>query len=145
MNFQAVPKPVLSVFPLSFLVASSDLGPNDLENEFLMNGLHLSQVCTCHFLSPYLCIFPPLNLLFVQTSQIQMKIEEAGRIGVDATELDDEAFNIEAALDRCILRLIANCCNGGNFMLIFKFSNLVFELLSNIFVFVGINCITIYT
>lgn len=52
MNFQAVPKPVLSVFPLSFLVASSDLGPNDLENEFLMNSLHLSQVCTCHFLTP---------------------------------------------------------------------------------------------
>lgn len=138
MNFQAVPKPVLSVFPLSFLVASSDLGPNDLENEFLMNSLHLSQVCTCHFLTPYLCIFRHLNLLlFVQTSQIQMKIEEAGRIGVDATKLDDEAFNIEAALDRCILRLIANCCNGGNFVLIFNFSNLELELLSNIVVFVG--------
>lgn len=71
-----------------------------------------------------------------------MKIEEAGRIGVDATELDDEAFNIEAALDRCILRLIANCCNGGYFLLIFKFSIFELELLSNIDVLLVVNCIT---
>lgn len=32
--------------------------------------------------------------------------------GEDTTSLDDEAFNTEAALDRCILRLIASCCNG---------------------------------
>lgn len=33
-------------------------------------------------------------------------------LGFDTTELDDEAFSIEAAQDRCILRLIASCCNG---------------------------------
>lgn len=32
--------------------------------------------------------------------------------GLDTTSLDDEAFNVETALDRCILRLIASCCNG---------------------------------
>ena len=32
--------------------------------------------------------------------------------GEDTSLLDDEAFNTEAALDRCILRLIASCCNG---------------------------------
>jgi chromosome transmission fidelity protein 4 len=33
-------------------------------------------------------------------------------LGLDTTAYDDEAFNMEAALDRCILRLISNCCNG---------------------------------
>ncbi|XP_068643156.1 protein ENHANCER OF LHP1 1-like [Aristolochia californica] len=81
-----VPKPVLTLLNLSFPVASSDLGPNDLENELMMNNLYLSQT--------------------------QKKIEERIAAGLDTTSLDDEAFNIEAALDRCILRLIASCCNG---------------------------------
>ncbi|MQM19924.1 hypothetical protein Taro_052937, partial [Colocasia esculenta] len=80
------PKPVLTLMDLSFPVASSDLGATDLENEFIM----------CSF----------------SLSQIQMKIEEMASYGADTTTLDDEAFNMEAALDRCILRLIANCCNG---------------------------------
>lgn len=33
-------------------------------------------------------------------------------IGQDTSSLDDEAFNMEASLDRCILKLIASCCNG---------------------------------
>lgn len=35
--------------------------------------------------------------------------------GLDTTSLDDEAFNTEAAQDRCILRLIASCCNGESY------------------------------
>lgn len=44
--------------------------------------------------------------------QIQKRIEENAAAGRDTASLDDEAFTIEAALDRCILRLIASCCNG---------------------------------
>jgi chromosome transmission fidelity protein 4 len=40
-----IPKPVLSLLNLSFPVASSDLGADALENEFIMNSMHLSQVC----------------------------------------------------------------------------------------------------
>uniref|UniRef100_A0A1D1ZIT4 WD repeat and HMG-box DNA-binding protein 1 n=1 Tax=Anthurium amnicola TaxID=1678845 RepID=A0A1D1ZIT4_9ARAE len=80
------PKPVLTLMSLSFPVVSSDLGATDLENEFIMCNLNLSQ--------------------------IQTKIEETATVGLDTSALDDEAFNMEAALDRCILRLIANCCNG---------------------------------
>lgn len=39
-------------------------------------------------------------------------MEEMASAGWDTTALDDEAFNTEAAQDRCILRLIASCCNG---------------------------------
>lgn len=45
-------------------------------------------------------------------SQIQKKIDEMAALGLDTTALDDEVFNMEAALDRCILRLISSCCNG---------------------------------
>uniref|UniRef100_J3MVR2 Uncharacterized protein n=2 Tax=Oryza brachyantha TaxID=4533 RepID=J3MVR2_ORYBR len=83
---QVTPKPVLTIFELSFPVASSDLGATSLENEFVMRKLHLSQT--------------------------QKKIEEMAALGLDTTALDDEAFNMEAALDRCILRLISSCCNG---------------------------------
>ncbi|GLU20307.1 hypothetical protein SLE2022_365140 [Rubroshorea leprosula] len=83
---QVLPKPVLTLLNLSFPLASSDLGEPALENEFLMNNLHLSQ--------------------------IQEKVEAMINKGLDATLLDDEAFDIEAAQDRCILRLIASCCNG---------------------------------
>jgi chromosome transmission fidelity protein 4 len=81
-----MPKPVLTILELSFPLASSDLGANSLETEFMMRKLHLSQ--------------------------IQKKIEEMAALGLDTIALDDEAFNMEAALDRCILRLISSCCNG---------------------------------
>ncbi|KAF8399240.1 hypothetical protein HHK36_015105 [Tetracentron sinense] len=80
------PKPVLTLLSFSFPLASSDLGADILENEFILNNLHLSQT--------------------------QKRIEEMAAAGLDTTSLDDEAFNMEAALDRCILRLIAACCNG---------------------------------
>ncbi|KAL5201330.1 hypothetical protein ABZP36_035684 [Zizania latifolia] len=83
---QVMPKPVLTILELSFPLASSDLGANSLENEFMMRKLQLSQ--------------------------IQKKIEEMAALGLDTTAIDDEAFNMEAALDRCILRLISSCCNG---------------------------------
>ncbi|XP_052167833.1 protein ENHANCER OF LHP1 1 [Oryza glaberrima] len=83
---QVMPKPVLTILELSFPLASSDLGANSLETEFMMRKLHLSQ--------------------------IQKKIEEMAALGLDTIALDDEAFNMEAALDRCILRLISSCCNG---------------------------------
>lgn len=44
--------------------------------------------------------------------QIQKRMEEMARAGLDPSSLDDDAFNLEAAQDRCILRLIASCCNG---------------------------------
>jgi chromosome transmission fidelity protein 4 len=39
-----MPKPVLTILELSFPLASSDLGANNLENEFMTRKLHLSQV-----------------------------------------------------------------------------------------------------
>ncbi|KAL9998133.1 putative transcription factor WD40-like family [Helianthus debilis subsp. tardiflorus] len=83
---QAVPKPVLTLLDLSIPLASSDLGAENLENEFILSNMHLSQ--------------------------IQRLIQETEARGQDATSLDDEALNSEAALDRCILRLIASCCTG---------------------------------
>jgi chromosome transmission fidelity protein 4 len=44
--------------------------------------------------------------------QVQKKMEEMDNAGLDASLLDDDAFNLEAAQDRCILRLIASCCNS---------------------------------
>jgi chromosome transmission fidelity protein 4 len=41
---QVMPKPVLTILELSFPLASSDLGANSLETEFMMRKLHLSQV-----------------------------------------------------------------------------------------------------
>ncbi|RCV33222.1 hypothetical protein SETIT_7G065800v2 [Setaria italica] len=83
---QVMPKPVLTILELSFPIASSDLGANSLENEFMMRKLYLSQ--------------------------IQNKMDEMAALGLDAAAYDDEAFNMEAALDRCILRLISSCCSG---------------------------------
>ncbi|PIN06279.1 WD40 repeat protein [Handroanthus impetiginosus] len=83
---QSTPKPVLTLLDLSFPLASSDLGADSLENEFIMTNMHLSR--------------------------IQRSIEERAASGHDTTSLDDEAFNLETSLDRCILRLIASCCNG---------------------------------
>lgn len=81
-----MPKPVLTLLDLSFPLATSDLGAETLENEFILKNMHLLQ--------------------------IQQRIEEMAAAGLDTTSLDDEAFNVETALDRCILRLIASCCNG---------------------------------
>ncbi|KAD2805933.1 hypothetical protein E3N88_39310 [Mikania micrantha] len=83
---QAVPKPVLTLLDLSIPLASSDLGAENLENEFILSNMHLYQ--------------------------IQRRILDTEALGQDATSLDDEALNSEAALDRCILRLIASCCTG---------------------------------
>ncbi|OEL35871.1 WD repeat and HMG-box DNA-binding protein 1 [Dichanthelium oligosanthes] len=83
---QVMPKPVLTILELSFPIASSDLGANSLENEFMMRKLHLSQ--------------------------IKKKMDEMAALGLDTTAYDDEAFNMEAGLDRCILRLISSCCSG---------------------------------
>lgn len=83
---QVMPKPVLTLLNLSFPLASSDLGAEALENEFILNNMNLVQ--------------------------IQKRMEEMAGAGLDTTSLDDEAFNTEAAQDRCILRLIASCCNG---------------------------------
>lgn len=83
---QATPKPVLTLLDLSFPLATSDLGAESLENEFIVTNMHLSQ--------------------------IQNRLEAAAGVGEDTSSLDDEAFNTETALDRCILRLIASCCNG---------------------------------
>lgn len=80
------PKPVLTLLDLSFPLPSSDLGAGDLENEFIMSNLQLSRT--------------------------QMKIKERAGAGLDTTALEDEAFNTETAIDRCILRLIATCCNS---------------------------------
>ncbi|KAK4383334.1 hypothetical protein Sango_2786500 [Sesamum angolense] len=44
-------------------------------------------------------------------SKVQRSIEERAASGHDTASLDDEAFNLETSLDRCILRLIASCCN----------------------------------
>ncbi|XP_047163216.1 protein ENHANCER OF LHP1 1 [Vigna umbellata] len=84
---QVMPKPVLTPLSLSFPLASSDLGSEVHENEFMMNNLHL-------FL-------------------IQRRMEEMASVGLDTTSLDDDAFNLEAAQDKCILRLIASCCNSN--------------------------------
>ncbi|KAF5198785.1 Wd repeat-containing protein [Thalictrum thalictroides] len=78
------PKPVLTLLSLSFPLASSDLGADNLENEFLLNNLYLLQA--------------------------QKKIEELTAAGLDTTAQDDEVFTLEASLDRCILRLINACC-----------------------------------
>ncbi|XVF54507.1 hypothetical protein PTKIN_Ptkin05aG0185800 [Pterospermum kingtungense] len=83
---QVLPKPVLTLLNLSFPLASSVLGEEALENEFMLNSLHLSQ--------------------------IQKRTEVMAAEGLDTTSLDDEAFDTEAAQDKCIFRLIASCCNG---------------------------------
>ncbi|KAJ3693246.1 hypothetical protein LUZ60_008726 [Juncus effusus] len=81
-----MPKPVLTILDLSFPIASSDLGADELENEFIMTNLRLSEV--------------------------RKKREEAESVGRDDITLDREVFYLEASLDRCILKLIGNCCHS---------------------------------
>ncbi|KAK2969699.1 hypothetical protein RJ640_004205 [Escallonia rubra] len=83
---QAIPKPILTLLDLSFPLASSDLGAETLENEFILKNMQLFE--------------------------IRRKIEEMAAADQDFISLDDEAFNTEADLDKCILRLIGSCCNG---------------------------------
>lgn len=120
-----MPKPVLTLLDLSFPLASSDLGAETLENEFILRNMHLSQVslilpenvATVPLIKEAIGLvscsaIKQLSLFGFNVLQIQQKIEEMAAAGLDTTSLDDEAFNIETALDRCILRLIASCCNG---------------------------------
>lgn len=44
--------------------------------------------------------------------QAEKKIEELAAAGLDTSSQDKEAFDLEFSLDKCILRLIAACCNG---------------------------------
>ena len=44
---QAVPKPVLTLLDLCIPLASSDLGAEGLENEFILSNMHLSEVNCC--------------------------------------------------------------------------------------------------
>lgn len=57
-------------------------------------------------------LISPLKLLDLMPSQIQKRMENMAGACLDTTALDDESFNMEATQDRCILRLIASCCNG---------------------------------
>jgi len=43
-----VPKPILTLMNLSFPLATSDLGAEALENEFMMNSMHLFEVRSCN-------------------------------------------------------------------------------------------------
>lgn len=43
-HFQVMPKPVLTLLSLSIPLASSDLGADDLEKEFILSNLNLTQV-----------------------------------------------------------------------------------------------------
>ncbi|XP_020587260.1 WD repeat and HMG-box DNA-binding protein 1 [Phalaenopsis equestris] len=81
-----MPKPVLVLLDLKFPLACSDLGAEDLESEFIMRNLLLHQ--------------------------IQEKIDENVAAGLDTSALDDDAFDMESAIDRCVLRLISSCCNA---------------------------------
>ncbi|KAF3781211.1 WD repeat and HMG-box DNA-binding protein 1 [Nymphaea thermarum] len=83
---QVAPKPVLTPFSLACPLASSDLGADDLEKEFMMNNLYIVQA--------------------------EGKIAEMAALGLDTTLQDEEILNLEASLDRCILKLIASCCKG---------------------------------
>ncbi|KAJ0962258.1 hypothetical protein J5N97_030086 [Dioscorea zingiberensis] len=68
---------------------------------------------SCKSPDSYPLVMPkPFILSNLSLSQVQNKIEEMVAAGIDATALNDEAFNIEASMDRCILKLIASCCSS---------------------------------
>jgi chromosome transmission fidelity protein 4 len=46
ITHQVVPKPILTLMNLAFPLATSDLGSEALENEFMMNSMHLFEVCS---------------------------------------------------------------------------------------------------
>lgn len=141
-----MPKPVLTLLDLSFPLATSDLGAETLENEFILKNMHLLQVCLIFLkhgaIVPYQESYQAcwwevqescnaiqlLTLFDLYFLQIQQRIEEMAAAGLDTTSLDDEAFNVETALDRCILRLIASCCNGE----LLQFLNYIIRMQLNI-------------
>ena len=53
--------------------------------------------------------------------------------GLDTASLDDEAFTMEAAQDRCILRLIASCCNGEYLLSMFTSKEGTYHLYPSLF------------
>lgn len=76
---------------------------------------NLDKLVFLAFLNPILfkvILISPLKLLDLMPSQIQKRMEDMAGACLDTTALDDESFNMEATQDRCILRLIASCCNG---------------------------------
>ena len=60
-------------------------------------------------------------LLIYKAKKSPEKMEEMDSVGLDTTSLDDDAFNLEAAQDKCILRLIAACCNSEFICVCFSF------------------------
>lgn len=44
LNIQVMPKPILTLFNLSFPLASSDLGASEYENELIFCNMRISQV-----------------------------------------------------------------------------------------------------
>jgi len=68
--FQVMPKPVLTLLDLSFPLASSDLGAGDLENEFIMSNLQLSQV---HGSFPLFKSFACCILTFFDVSNLRLR------------------------------------------------------------------------
>lgn len=83
---QVMPKPVMSIINTSVPVVHSDLGADDLESDLLRGTLHLTHT--------------------------RLRADEAAAAGRDDDEADEAVFEMEAELDRCILRLIASCCKG---------------------------------
>lgn len=79
---QVSPKPILSIFNLCLPLVHSDLGADDLENEYLLGSWRLTQLT-----------------------------DEAACMG-DEDDQEEEILKLEANLDRCILRLIAAACKG---------------------------------
>ncbi|CAG7870182.1 unnamed protein product [Brassica rapa] len=87
---QVTPKPILSILDLSLPLASSDLGAESLENEFILKQLRLYET--------------------------QRRVDDMAFAEVDTTALEDEAFDLEVSQDRCILRLISSCCSRDKFV-----------------------------
>ncbi|KAJ7538304.1 hypothetical protein O6H91_11G042800 [Diphasiastrum complanatum] len=83
---QVAPKPVLSVFTMSLPLVHSDLGADDLENEFLRGILLLSEE--------------------------RARADAAAARGVLDDQEDENILKIETELDRYLLRLIAAACKG---------------------------------
>lgn len=51
-----MPKPILTLKDLSFPLATSDLGSEALENEFMMNNMHLFEVCSSNLFKSFMVI-----------------------------------------------------------------------------------------
>lgn len=64
-----MPKPVLTILDFSSPIASSDLGADELENEFMINNLQLSEVKTI-FLQVDACASGP-SVLFLHKTELE--------------------------------------------------------------------------